>query len=765
MPTYGGAGVCAYLAACDLPKSLGPVGTTAANDAHEAIQKALWDAPRMTETRLGLRDTKDNQTVHFLGKLCHLPFILAKATTKGSSTASTAHQYELSSTKRATRSSFQHAGVQLSFSKSANPSKSIVVAGQQTAEPRAVAVHICLQPSNVTDQGSQDEGSAFKVEVFFNGDLAQTVCAEIPPSFQGKDEIRFTLSGTRAAAKTEYPWVLARSGHEADGTKRDVSAYTTASHNWDGIAKTLLAEANARGYNHRDERSPTGYYLECLASLPLPKSVRMMMEDNEQHFGVIDVVVSIGQYEVLRGADPITEPTRCIDGRFQPLSKSDVAAVTLNAPRSTVGMLRPAKSSTTLAQKGPSKQRPQKRSPLAPVQFHPGDPAPASAMGSRAEAARGHPLFNLVSDQEYTVGQPRGSEPLRLKISGRPLSKLAATEDLESRGSGSGETRSIHVHVDPPGPVLPVRASQEAQKLRENLLSPSQTRNAMRVGPFQGYHPILAAITEQMPGGNGLGDATSMPGRAHPPALVAYTSAASIGHTPHKGYEHHGLSKLTSGIKRTHDGDESGGTQPAHGGSNGPGSVAPINASSTGQSHQKGQSASGAVPAREPLSLRCDLQHVAKPVSLTKGSTAGGTGTPSPSADAAQTVSSGGENPPQPEFGTPPASEAPAHSGPMSSSPTKRRRLSDSTPRHSEKWVPGRWENVPTWTERFPEAANYIPEQSQDCALTFALLIEGAVAEHANANGGKVLRRAKAQHPTRFTEREVVAGFRFVVPP
>lgn len=105
------------------------------------------------------------------------------------------------------------------------------------------------------------------------------------------------LAGKRIARLAEKAWLLERRPHPGNSATEiaqdpDVAANTRR---WNEVNRALHAEAAKRPYNKDNIRSPSGDFLTSLASYAVPESVANIQSSSTQSFGILDVVISIGE--------------------------------------------------------------------------------------------------------------------------------------------------------------------------------------------------------------------------------------------------------------------------------------------------------------------------------------------------------------------------------------------------------------------------------------------------------------------------------------
>ncbi|OCL06869.1 hypothetical protein AOQ84DRAFT_378211 [Glonium stellatum] len=194
--------------------------------------------------------------------------------------------------------------------------------------PHALALQVFLSPKTfIRDFSEFPKAQDVKIDVFFNGVLANSyyVSCRERNNLQSKSNHNL-FAGSRMHYLQERPWVILPPGQEADGSlwslKRSKTASVGPQERWEQIGAALLAEADKRGFNKYGDRPPTGEYLESLSELKMPEAVDTMQRPGGPKFGVIDVIISVGEGKKHIGnANYLKEPTRLQDSRYGPLSE------------------------------------------------------------------------------------------------------------------------------------------------------------------------------------------------------------------------------------------------------------------------------------------------------------------------------------------------------------------------------------------------------------------------------------------------------------
>lgn len=162
-------------------------------------------------------------------------------------------------------------------------------------------------------------GKDLKVEVMFNGDLADVTYVAARSGLGGPDKrsVVQRYSGARIHRQTEKPWVLVDCGASQGITVPETGGSNDVQDRWNDIGSVLVEEAGRRGRNAYGDLTPAGEYLNSLAKLKLPESVAAQLQAVGKNFGVIDIVITAGQGRKYGPEDRyIMRPTRMQDIRY-----------------------------------------------------------------------------------------------------------------------------------------------------------------------------------------------------------------------------------------------------------------------------------------------------------------------------------------------------------------------------------------------------------------------------------------------------------------
>ncbi|KAF2493910.1 hypothetical protein BU16DRAFT_528101 [Lophium mytilinum] len=362
MPRYRCVNANVQLCATSLVASTTPRPTTRkgpeSNRFADNAEKVLREGRILAETKVGvpLDNGEDGGLVHFLGKYGNMPFLMVHA---GAGLFKDGLSQEIHATRASERRSSNGVkmvsaspasrdgdskgekakdGLQddvdpVSITTRSKPSINSVPTASSDADlaPQALCLQVYLSPDTfLLDPmaSAKETNRDIKIDVFFNGVFANS--GFIP----GRDRYIYNrgtsalFSGERFHLLMERPWIIVPPGQEADGSlrgtikKSKALSCITAEERWNQIGAALLAEADILGYDKRGDRPPSGNFLESLANMKMPGAVDAMQKPAGPKFGVIDVIISVGQGNKHSHTAPyIKEPTRPKDDNFKPLSE------------------------------------------------------------------------------------------------------------------------------------------------------------------------------------------------------------------------------------------------------------------------------------------------------------------------------------------------------------------------------------------------------------------------------------------------------------
>ena len=155
------------------------------------------------------------------------------------------------------------------------------------------------------------------IVVLFNGELtaSKTVSGRALVSTTERGDLTQEFTGRRVDRALERRWTVVPSGQNADGTlrwtRRTKAAALDAKGRWASISEALAREADQWGTQVSGGRTMTGEYLAELAKLPMPDEVDQIQKAGGQKFGVIDVLVVVGQGHKVHPF--MKEPMRALD--------------------------------------------------------------------------------------------------------------------------------------------------------------------------------------------------------------------------------------------------------------------------------------------------------------------------------------------------------------------------------------------------------------------------------------------------------------------
>ncbi|KAF2180397.1 hypothetical protein K469DRAFT_500586, partial [Zopfia rhizophila CBS 207.26] len=181
--------------------------------------------------------------------------------------------------------------------------------------PQALSLHIILDNKTFLRNFTDDlKPQHVKIDVLYNGMLV--ACTFIAPKDIASKvkPLHQVFGGTRVDWLAERPWVLLPPGQNVDGTLRGLRRAIGVRERWEQICAALLKEAGERGFNKYGDRPPSADYLEQLAKMEMPEPVEHMQRPGGRRFGVIDVILTVGEGKKLTGpVKYLKEPTRLRD--------------------------------------------------------------------------------------------------------------------------------------------------------------------------------------------------------------------------------------------------------------------------------------------------------------------------------------------------------------------------------------------------------------------------------------------------------------------
>jgi len=136
-----------------------------------------------------------------------------------------------------------------------------------------------------------------KIEVFFNGELADCVLVPERDGFES-DDLKILFTGRRTERQVERPWVVVPHVQEPDGTIKEFTKSKAKAispqEQWDQVAQALLSEAISRRHGTSSNQPSSSSYLEAVARLEMPEELSELCKLGNRKMGLIDVVVTIG---------------------------------------------------------------------------------------------------------------------------------------------------------------------------------------------------------------------------------------------------------------------------------------------------------------------------------------------------------------------------------------------------------------------------------------------------------------------------------------
>ncbi|PSN71754.1 hypothetical protein BS50DRAFT_235360 [Corynespora cassiicola Philippines] len=181
--------------------------------------------------------------------------------------------------------------------------------GQSVSRSKALVLNVHLQDKAFFDLRSNP--CQLMIDVFFNGQLSS--CTLV--NYRDRSGARTTqqvFAGFRVASMAERPWIILEPGKSGQAN----SNIGSVPQRWNQIRNALFQESEERGFNDNGEKRPSGLFIEALATMQMPDAV-MDMQSHGRRFGVIDVVITIGQgSKVTQRVKYLTTPQRLLDKRY-----------------------------------------------------------------------------------------------------------------------------------------------------------------------------------------------------------------------------------------------------------------------------------------------------------------------------------------------------------------------------------------------------------------------------------------------------------------
>jgi len=185
-----------------------------------------------------------------------------------------------------------------------------------TSEPKALTLVTQLDSSTFcrTKYGTSDD---IKLDVYFNGRFENCrYLASRDKRSAAECAIRF--SGRRTHRVLEKTWTF-QPTLPSNSTKANALVMPEQDRTrWNHICEALHKEADTVGFLSDGSRPPTGNMLQSLSQMPLPEQLTALHGGLDQSFGVIDLIVSLGEGKKFSTKEGyLHEPERLQDTRLE----------------------------------------------------------------------------------------------------------------------------------------------------------------------------------------------------------------------------------------------------------------------------------------------------------------------------------------------------------------------------------------------------------------------------------------------------------------
>jgi hypothetical protein len=212
------------------------------------------------------------------------------------------------------------------FSSSIHRESSSSQTPDQDTSPKALVLHVTLSEKSFLPSFEDGKRQHLLIDVFFNGMLASSVLMHLRDIGIGVKSFDQIFAGTRAHNVAERPWVILPPAQYDDRNSPGRNYTVSSGNRWQEICTALLKEANERGFDKNDTRSPTGDYLESLASMEMPEQVNEMQLPGGRTFGIIDVVITAGNGKKT-DQGYMWQPSRLRDGRYHKRQPEEILEI------------------------------------------------------------------------------------------------------------------------------------------------------------------------------------------------------------------------------------------------------------------------------------------------------------------------------------------------------------------------------------------------------------------------------------------------------
>jgi len=171
-----------------------------------------------------------------------------------------------------------------------------------------------------------------KIEVFFNGTM--TGCAYVSQRDKSSSNaLTLRFSGRRTNRVLERAWIYGELTSAVGEDKEVVEARRLK--RWIDICAALRTEADTVGFDGEGLRPPSGDVLEGLANMPLPEPAMGSCGAVGARFGVIDLLITLGDGKKFGTAEGyLTNPRRLEDTHFKArdLEQSEETSILMPPP-------------------------------------------------------------------------------------------------------------------------------------------------------------------------------------------------------------------------------------------------------------------------------------------------------------------------------------------------------------------------------------------------------------------------------------------------
>ena len=179
--------------------------------------------------------------------------------------------------------------------------------------PQALTLTVSLDPkSHIWHRAKPSAAFDVKIEVFYNGDFAACRLVSSKSRRSARGILTKYFSGKRTHKTAEHAWNV-----NFEYNDSDLRGNETFLNRWHAIGRMLRKEANLRGKNRFNQRSPTGQFLADLSELDMPEALKHTCAKSNRRMGIIDVVMSLGKgRKFTTNSHYLAQPKRLSDPDF-----------------------------------------------------------------------------------------------------------------------------------------------------------------------------------------------------------------------------------------------------------------------------------------------------------------------------------------------------------------------------------------------------------------------------------------------------------------